>query len=310
MHRHYAVCYAVGASMLALAGVGFGANHAYAQAVEACPLPPGVTPPRNPTVTAQQVEQGGDLRAFLLSVPDITRNMFRTATGLQQLSYFGCVSRQEGSVWRSGSTYIVQVTLNGRVAVHTKDMSLGGGLLNPRIYAVILSSLGVPQAVLDDLASSDADRAKAAQAALMAVLLQEPDAAFDAGLPGASGHAAVFVSPVERIPSLMIAGFDLDKSHLVEEKIDHIEPSAAASDVVDRETLKAFVKEAGNYIADLCESGDGLGYLTAKRAMKDPNGLWMHGSVYLGVTDRLANIIHNRCSPEQFQLDQPCAPAR
>ena len=47
MHRHYAVCYAVGASMLALAGVGFGANRAYAQAVEACPLPPGVTPPRN-----------------------------------------------------------------------------------------------------------------------------------------------------------------------------------------------------------------------------------------------------------------------
>ena len=43
------------ASLLVLAGMFADAGHALAQTQEACPVPPGVTPPPGPSVTAQQV---------------------------------------------------------------------------------------------------------------------------------------------------------------------------------------------------------------------------------------------------------------
>ena len=58
--------------MLVLAGVLFGARPALAQ--EACPIPPGVTPPAEPPVTAQQVENGAvSLKDFALAVRERAR---------------------------------------------------------------------------------------------------------------------------------------------------------------------------------------------------------------------------------------------
>ena len=114
---------------------------------------------------------------------------------MQQGQYIGCIIRQEGSPWRSGSTYIITLTPDGRVFVHAKDMALSGRLLNPLIYAEILSALGVSLTDLANLASPDPGTAALALQAVFATLSQEPDGAFDAtAIPGASGHAAVYVS--------------------------------------------------------------------------------------------------------------------
>ncbi len=187
--------------LIVLAGVFFTASPALAD----CPLPPGVTPPADPRVTAQQVEDGSaTLEEFALAVRERSREYAQGAATAEQAAYIGCIIRLDDGIWRSGSTYIVSLTPDGRIYVHAKDMSLTGRLLNPVIYGTILSSLGVSLSDLGNLASPDPTIAAQAFGAVMGTLSQEPDGAFDAtapilglspGIPGASGHAAVYVEP-------------------------------------------------------------------------------------------------------------------
>ena len=280
---------------LVLAGLFTDVRPAAAQAQEACPLLPGVTPPAGPRVTAQQVENGSaTLKDFALAAREEVKSHSRQVENLGQVLYFGCVVRQEGSAYRSGSTYLVQLLLDGRVFVHAKNMALSGRLLNPLIYAAILTALGVEPTVLAGLASPDPAIAAQARTAFLDTLSQEPAAPFDAttpipglrpGIPGASGYATVFNSVNFGSPTVLLAGFDLNESHLVTEEIDYGDPSVTARDVVDRKTLKAFVTEAGEYFLQLREAGDFAAAWKAKTALRDPNGPWRHGHVYLYVLD-------------------------
>ena len=298
--------------LLVLAGVFSNAPPALAD----CPLPPGVTPPADPAVTAQQVEDGSaTLMDFALAVRERSREYAQGTATAEQAVYIGCIIRQEDGIWRSGSTYIVSLTLDGRVYIHAKNMALSGRLLNPVIYGSILSALGVSIADLTNLASPDPAIAAQAFGAVMGTLSQEPDGAFDAttpipglspGIPGASGHAAVYVEPnLGGAPIVMLMGFDLNESHLVpisDEAIDYGDPVITAKDVVDRETLKAFVTQAGNYFLDLMSSGDLAALAKARIALRDPNGPWRHGSVYLYVLDIVSNvIIFHAAFPDKYE---------
>ena len=292
------------AVLLALAGISFDARPASAQTQEACPLPPGVTLPADPAVTAQQVEDGSaSLKDFALAV----RDQFKNSSGV--LPYLLCAIRQEGGPHRSGSTYLVQLTMDGRVYVHSKSMSLSGRLLNPLIYAEILSALGVSPALLTALDSPDPSVAAGAFGALYAALAREPDAPFDAVslAPGASGHAVGFLE-VTGNPIVMLAGFDLDESHLAEEEIDHGDPAITARDVVNRSTLKAFVMEAGEYFGERMAAG-GSAATQAKVAMRDPDGPWRHGSVYLYIMFPYYpnQMIFHAAFPDRFEL-RPLVP--
>ncbi len=302
--------------LLVLAGAFFVAHPALAQTELDCPLPPDWTPP---SVTAEQVENGSiSLRDFALVARDRFRGVSQGATGTGQLYSGACLVRQEGGPWRSGSTYLVQLTPNGRVRIHGKDMALSGRLLKPRIHLEILSSLGVPATVLANLVSPDPDTVAQAQAAVIATLLQEPDAAFDAtgpsamgpGIPGAAGYASAYISgraaSNQPVPIILLAGFELDASHLAQEPIDYGDPAITAKEVVDRETLKAFVAEAGKYFSRLQETGVQGAVLKAKIALRDPNGPWKHGNVYISVVDRISNIIvFHGGFPDRLELRPP-----
>ena len=294
--------------LFALGGLVCDARPAFSQTNEACPLPEGVTPPADPRVTAQQVEDGSaTLKDFALAARDRFRIQIDT---LEEALYFQCLVRQEGSPYRSGSTYLVQLTPDGRVYEHSKSMSLSGRLLNPLIYAEILSALGVSPTVLADLASSDPAVVAQAFGAIMGTLSQEPDGAFDAnpvpglrpGIAGASGHAVV--NPLgDSGFILLIAGFDLDESHVVEEDIDYGDPEVTAEDVVDRESLKAFVTQAGAWFIPLVENATDPAVISKMRiAARDPNGPWRHGPVYLYVLDLTSNIIlFHGAFPDRFE---------
>ena len=297
--------------LLVLAGLFANARPILAQ--EACPLPAGVTPLADPPVTAQQVEDGSaTLRDFALAARDRYRTPINTLEGAL---YFQCLIRQEGSPWRSGSTYLVQLTPDGRVYEHAKSMALSGRLLNPLIYAEILSALGVSPTDLANLASPDPATAAQALGAVMGTLSQEPDAAFDAttpipdlrpGIPGASGHATVFLLGDSGIPIVLLTGFDLSESHLIpisDEALDYGNPAITARDVVDRETLKAFVTQAGEWFVQLVETAtDPAAISKARIAARDPNGPWRHGSVYLYVLDLTSNIIlFHGAFPDRFE---------
>ena len=304
--------------LLVLAGVFSNAPPALAD----CPLPPGVTPPAEPSVTAQQVEDGSaTLMDFALAVRERSREYAQGAATAENAVYIGCIIRQEDGIWRSGSTYIVSLTLDGRVYIHAKNMALSGRLLNPVIYGAILFALGVSPTDLANLASPDPATAAQAFGAVVGTLLQEPDGAFDAttpipglspGIPGASGHAAVYIEPnLGEAPIVMLMGFDLNESHLVpisDETIDYGDPTITAEEVVDRETLKAFVTEAGNYFLEILRSGDSAAIQQTRIALRDPNGPWRHGSVYLYVLDIVSNIIiFHATFPDKYEY-QPLVP--
>ena len=306
--------------LLMLAGALFGTHHALAQSQEACPLPAGATAVEPPDVTAPQVENDPNLLMdFALSVRERSIEHATQATTVEQGLYIGCLVRQDDSPWRAGSTYIVTLTLDGRVFLHAKDMSLSGRQLNFLIYAEILSALGVSPAVLANLASPDPATQNSAFAALIATLSQQPDGAFDAtvpmgprpGIPGASGYAAVYNSLQLQSPIVLLAGFDLNESHLIsidDEDIDYGDPAITAADVVDRETLKAFVTQAGNYMLDVQRAGDPRAASRARIALRDPDGPWRHGSVYLYVLDLNSNIItFHAAFPDRFE-NRPLVP--
>ena len=276
------------ASMIPVAGLLLLAPLAQAQAQ--CVLPEGATPPEEPEVTAQQVEEGSAaLMDFALGARDQFKLM--SEVGGATAYHFGCLIRQEGGPWRSGSTYLVQLTLDGRVFVHAKEMALSGRLLDRRILAGILVSLGVSREDLADPAS------------VLNTLLEEPHAPFDLTLLGASGYATAYARAHRPDPLILLAGFDLDASHVVEEEIDYGDPAITAGEVVDRESLEAFVTQAGGYFIEGLRTGGRAAVSRAKVAMRDPNGPWRHGSVYLYVLDLASNLIlFHGVNPDRYEL--------
>ena len=316
--RKTGACCFLAAGLVTLAGVISGVHPSLAQDPDACPPPAGLPPVADPPVTAQQVEDGtGSLMEFALAARERSREHARQSTTVEQGVYIACLVRQEDGPWRSGSTYIVSLTLDGRVFIHAKDMALSGRLLNPLVYSEILVALGVSPADLANLASPDPATRERAFGAVLATLSQEPDAPFDAtlavpgvrpGIPGASGYASVYMSPELRSPIVLLAGFDVNASHLADEALDYGDPTITARDVVDRETLKAFVTQAGNYFLEIQRTGDPAAASRTRTALRDPNGPWRHGAVYLYVLDTVSNIItFHGAFPDRFEY-RPLVP--
>ena len=263
---------------------------AFAQ--QTCRLPAGATPPADPRVTAQQVESGSaSLMDFALAARDRYMSLGQEFTTLEGASYVQCRIREEGSPWRSGSTYIVFLTPDGRVFEHAKSMALSGRLLKPPIYGAILQTLGINPA---DLTGPVAAGAAFAAAAGNSGSFNIPN------VPGASGYAAVYAANPQ-VP-IMLAGFEIDESHLAEEEIDFGNPAITAAEVVDRSTLKAFVAESIKYFLSVLEKNDPAAISKARIALRDPNGPWKHGSVYLYALERTSNIIwFHGAFPDRFE---------
>ena len=285
-------------AVLVLAAICFQGPPVAAQ--EACPLPAGVTPPPLPAVTARDVEEGGaSLMAFSLAARDQLR---QGVESVEEAFHIGCLLRQEDSPWRSGSTYLVQLAPN-RIFLHARSMALSGRLLNPLIYAAVLQALGINPADLLD---------PGAFLAAFAAAAAGDGGAFDVpGIPGASGYATVYISPNFPIPLILLAGFDVDESHLAEEDIDYGDPAVTAEDVVDHETLKAFVTEAGEYFLQHQTSGILDDSAKARVALRDVNGPWRHDSVYLYVLDVQNNIVLLHATrPDLLELNPLVGTAR
>ncbi len=292
---------------------------AEAQSQGECALPDGVTPPAPPSVTAQQVEDGSaTLKDFLVAVRDQYSGLSQNsdAPSLAKQTYLGCLIRQEGSAYRSGSTFLVLMSPGSRVIWHATAMRFSGRRLDPSIYQTILFSLGVKRSTLAGLVSTDPGTRNAAFTAAKQTLAQEPDGPFDAttpipglrpGFPGAAGHAAAFNSANLGVPVVLLAGFDINESHVATEEIDYGNPTVTAMEVVDRDSLKAFVTQAGNYYIELRQRQGG-DFLQAKVALRDEKGPWRHGSVYLYILDRVSNtILLHAAFPDRFEL-RPLVP--
>ncbi len=279
--------------LVVLAGVCPDTSPVLAQTAQSCPLQPGVTPLSPPAVTAQQAANDPALLDdFALAVRAQYHESSLTTPGAL---YLGCRIREEGDHWRSGSTYLVTLTDDSRVFVHAKDMSLSGFKLHPTIYRAILQALGIDAA----------DRA--AFRAAFATAIAGHGGRFEAPeSPGASGYAAAYFATHLGRPIVRLAGFDLVQAHLVpvsEDDIDYGAPAITAREVVDRDTLKAFVTEAGKYVLALQASGDPARPSKIRIAFRDPNGPWRHGPVYLYMLVLSSNTIaFHGAFPDRYEL--------
>ena len=286
--------------LLALAGI-CGVRPALAQLD--CP------PPRpEPSVTAQQVTDGSaSLMDFALAASAQFKGAGSATVTPEELGRAGCWLRQEDGPWRSGSTYLVTLTPDGRVYLHAKDMSLSASKVQSLIYAQILSALGTPQAVLQGLRSMDPAVRNNAQSMLLAHLRSEPHAPFNLTGRGSS-YAAAYVSVSTNEPLVLLAGFDLNASHLAEEDIDYGDPAITASDVVDRYTLQQFVVEALRFIARTVSNAptpeaSRVAFQQARLALRDPDGPWRHGPVYVTIQDPDTGLIlFHGAFPDRFEL--------
>ncbi len=244
----------------------------YESAVAACQRPEGI-PALDPNApTAKQVEDGeATLTEFvtgLLSYSRLIRN--------HELSngYAGCLLTHEGP-WKYGSTYVVTMTTNGRLGLHGANVVLSGRLLDPDVIGKI----------------SDA----ATSSRLGGTFEYERD----------DGYAGPYFNP-DGSQALVTIGLDIQESHLVDEPFDPGEaPAVTARDVTDRESLKAFVTGARDYLGEIYEAEGYEGRLRIKRALRDPNGHWRNGPIYLFTMERTGYTFFHGAFPEKYEFQTP-----
>ena len=276
--------------MLVLAGVLAAAPAAFAQ--DACPLPANVAenPLATPSVTAAQVAAGdAELRAFALGARDYMASVLPGA----ELAHNACVIRQEGP-WKSGSTYLVTVSTDGRVLFHSKNAGLSGRPLKRAVYGAILRVLGIT-------ATTPAD----VRAALANVVATGSFPNANGGsIQGVGGYAVGFRRAGGN-PLILVAGLDIGEPHLDEETVDHGDPEVRADEVVNRATLKAFVDGATQHLINLYRTDGRSAFTKAKSVFRDPNGPWRHGPVYLFIMEPTGYTIFHGAFPDKFEFQTP-----
>ena len=283
--------------VLTLAGAFAAAPAAFAQE---CPRGPGVPELPSPAVTAAEADADPTkLGEFALAALSATTAPTRS---IDEAYYIACLFRHRGGPFFSGSTYTITLTLDGRVWINANDMSTGGEPINPRIYGAILHALGI------DVTSPAAIQAGLGNVAATGTFPKPEGGAFNAGplgVPGASGYAVGYIAPRTRTPFILLAGFDLQASHLAPDDVDPGMPAITAAQVTDRATLKQFVDEAVDFAKTLFESGDPAAFSKIRIAFRDPNGPWRHGPTYLFVMQRTGYTIFHGAFPDRFEFQTP-----
>ena len=290
---------AVIVGLLVLAGGFSGVRFTAAQTQRDCPLPENATSSSFVLpVTAQQVDDGSaSLRDFALAARERYRVLHETVATLEGSFQIQCFPRLLGSSWRSDGTYLVILSLDGRVFQHAANMALSGRLLRPAIFGAVLEALGVDPAAFT-----------AFDTAVQALRESPPDGGmFTSG--DASGYA--LVNERRLLPSIWLVGLDLGEEHLVpveDEDLDYGSPEVTAEDVVDRESLAAFVEETWDYILRVTLTGSISALSKMRIALRDENGPWKHGDVYLYVLEPDSNVIvFHGAFPNRYEL-RPLVP--
>ncbi len=267
-----------GALVVLLVGFFAGASTALAQ--QACPRPARAAEVTPPSVTAPQVEAGtGDLREFALAARDYLDG-FETAA---DLIYSACLFRNEED-WRSGSTYVVTMSPDGRIIFHSDMAALSGRRLETRLYRSIAQAVGLSPTGM----------------------IGNPDGGL---LPG-GGYAAGYSSFLDGTPLILIAGLDIRETHLAQETVDPGSPAVRADQVVDRASLKAFVDGATDYLVNLYRTEGRGAFAKAKSVFRDPSGPWRHGPVYLFIMEPSGYTIFHGAFPDKFEFRAPTGTLR
>ncbi|MCY3770647.1 MAG: cache domain-containing protein [Gemmatimonadetes bacterium] len=211
------------------------------------------------TITASQVTDRETLKAFVVSVADSLERIddLNDVPGMQRSL------RNEGD-WKQGDLYLVILSLEGVVIEHGGD---------PYIVETDISGLedDTGKKVVQEIIAVDAD------GSFIEYTwddLRDPDDA-----PDRVAFAIRYTSGFGVGDYILAGGFHMSIND-PEERTLPDPPAVRAADVVDRETLKAFVKGSIQWYLDAVEEHDAdAGAITI--ALREEGGPFREGAIYL-----------------------------
>ena len=228
--------------------------------VATCP-----TPGQTPEVTAGDVVDAETLEAFV----EGAREWSATFTDPNDFpAYVGAIST-EGD-WKHGNTYLILMLPNGTVIIHTDDPTVNG----------------------QSLYEAEDDRGnKVVQALLAAAEMggghveyywDDPEQEGDEET-AKTAYATSYTSGTTATTVVLIGGYYQDPSHAVPTTFDPSifdPPEVTAADVVDRETLRAFVHGSIESYNKALEQFTLDELLPHFDIFREEGGPWRKGSIY------------------------------
>ena len=207
-------------------------------------------------VTAAQVTDAESLKAFVLGA----KARIEAITDMNEAAKLRETLKAEGD-WKSGSTFLIIFLMNGDVLIHGDDRE-----------AEFKNLLGVE----DERGTKVVEELLAAAARGGGFVEYYDDGPQTA-------YAVEYTSGITARKFVLVGGYSQDVSHVQIEIADLPKPPVTASEVVDRETLIAFVEAAAEAYRTAVMS-EGYSALTGVRnAFRVEGGDWKSGSIYLYV---------------------------
>ncbi len=223
-------------------------------ALAACrPIPPiNDAEPAMGQVTAAQVTDPESLKAFVLAAK---AQIEAIAVDLDSAAKLKQWVKTEGD-WKSGSTFLIIFAENGNVYAHGNDRDAEN-----RNLLDVEDERGTR--VVEELLAA------AAQGGGFVEYYDDgPKTAYAVGF---------------RRRFVLVGGYSQDVSHVDVRIADLPTPAVTASEVVDRETLIAFVEEAARIYQEALKFEGGVPLVEIKNAFRLEGGDWKSGPIYLWV---------------------------
>ena len=220
---------------------------------------------QTPEVTASDVVDAETLEAFV----EGARAWSATFTDPNDFpSYVGAIST-EGD-WKHGNTYLILMLPNGTVIIHTDDPTANGKNL---YEAEDARGNKVVQALL---AAADMG------GGLVEYYWDDPEQEGDEET-AKTAYATSYISGTTATTVVLIGGYYQDPSQAVAATFDPsiiAPPEVTAADVVDRETLKAFVQGTRDSYTSALEQFGVEELLQHQDIFRVEGGPWRQGSIY------------------------------
>ncbi|MDE2807537.1 MAG: cache domain-containing protein [Gemmatimonadota bacterium] len=235
--------------------------------------------PEHSKVTASEVVDRETLKAFVEGGKEYLEGI-RTLTETAKLR---AIFRAEGD-WKSGSTFLVILLKNGAVLLHGGDPAIDNELLPD-----VEDDKG--KKVVQELLAA-ADRG----GDFVEYHWDDPAVEGDAN-PKVS-YAVEYISGLFGKPLVLIGGYYQDVSNVVTGIPEMARPEVTASEVVDRETLKTFVKAAAQIYRETML--DDYGQLShVKNAFRTEGSDWKSGSIYTFIMSSDGYVLFHGADPSR-----------
>ena len=207
-------------------------------------------------VTAAQVTDPESLKAFVLGA----KAHIEAITDMNEGARLREELRTEGD-WKSGSMFLVIFLKSGEPFIHGNDRT----------------------AESKNLLNVEDERGTRVVKELLAIAPRGGGfVEYQDGGPK-TAYAVEYTSGITARKFVLVGGYSQDVSHVPIQIADLPKPGVAASQVVDRETLIAFVEEAAKAYREAVMSEGYSGLTRVRSAFRVEGGDWKSGSIYLWV---------------------------